>query len=194
MNEDDFGHKPTLKAISNAFYSDDTGSLFQSCIECEKELIESSEHYFIEKAIRRYPNSTETLTIFEFAICISCANQLNQSLSAESLSNITKFQKDKLRMRKIDSTSKRSEHLLSTCIFSGMDISQCEEYQIVGAFKGNEMIVSDFPFAISGSIIESMSEVLSPGTKGEFDDFVSKHFTGPPELQELWGKPKVILV
>jgi len=199
MDRGNIDQKPAYVEIVPDFYCDETGEPFVNCMECETDLIASDEQYFIEKARRRYPNTQETLTIFEFAICLSCATNLNQSLSKESLNKISEFQADLLRETyksdsELHSNSGGVGNALNACLFSGNEISKCEEYQLVGAFRGNKMILHDLPFAISGEIIEAMSEVLSDETKDEFDGFISKHFTGPPELQELWGKPKLILI
>jgi len=197
MDRGNIDQNPAYVEITPDFYCDETGEPFVKCIECETDLIDSQEQYFIEKAKRRYPNTQETLTIFEFAICLSCTTKLNQSLSQESLRKITEFQTNLLRNSHYASserftTSSSSENVLDTCLFTGNKISMCDEYQLVGAFRGDKMILHDLPFAISGEVIEAMSEILSEQTKEEFDGFVSKHFTGPPELQELWGKPKLI--
>lgn len=184
--------------ILEKFYCDETGQPFQNCIECDGELIQSKKHYFVEKAIRKYPNKIEPLTIFEFAICITCATKMNQCLSKESLNSLINYQKKKRTQLNTEKSQTVKENKLADqltrCVYSGQSIEQCDEYQIVGAFKGNQMITEDFPIAISGKEIELISEVLSQQTKEEFDDFIGKHFNGPPELQELWDKPKILLV
>ncbi|MBT5402352.1 MAG: hypothetical protein HOL28_02800 [Crocinitomicaceae bacterium] len=185
--------------IVEKFYCDETGQPFQNCIECEEELIQSNKHYFIEKAIRKYPNTSDELTVFEFAICISCATKMNQCLSKDSLNSLINYQNKKKRQHlnteRFYTVQKRNvSDRLNQCVYSGIPIEEFDEYQIVGAFTGNQMITEDFPIAISGTEIELISELLSEETKEEFDDFIAKHFNGPPELQELWGKPKLILV
>jgi hypothetical protein len=180
------------------FHCDSTGQPFQFCIECESELIESNKHYFIEKAVRKYPDSDKTLTIFEFAICQECIYTRQQELSEDSEEALANFYAGKT-ITKPPFLHKGFESLyisssLETCAFSGKPLEDSQEYQIVGEFNGKQMRLSNFPFAISGEQIEAISEILSEETKGGFDDFIGKHFSGPPEFQELWEKPKVILV
>ncbi len=183
--------------INEQFYSDSTGQPFRKCIECEKELIESNESYFVEKAIRRYPNSDKSLTIFEFAICHTCASVRQQQMSAESAQAIQTYFMNKQRYRFLNPDVLQKDNgssMITTCIFSNEDIGQCEEFQIVGEFNGKQMKIGQLPIAISGKEIEAISEILSEETKGGFDDFIGTHFSGPPELAELWEKPRVVLV
>jgi len=185
-------------AIRPEFHCDSTGQPFEKCIECDDELIHSNKRYFIEKAIRKYPNSTKSLTIFEFAICEDCTYTRQQELSEESEKALGNYYANKTMHKPMILSEELkdvfTEMSLETCAFSGKKITECEEYQIVGEFQGNQMKLSHFPFAISGDEIEAISEILSTETKEEFDDFVGRHFSGPPEFQELWEKPKVILV
>ena len=80
------------------------------------------------------------------------------------------------------------------CLFTDQKITECDEYQLVGFFTGTTINHAQPPFAVSGEEVEAMSEILSEKTKDEFDDFIGRHFSGPPELAELWDKPQVVLV
>lgn len=191
--------EPFSVNILEKFYCDETGLPFKHCIECEIELIQSNLDYFIEKAIRKYPNSTAELTIFEFAICVSCATEMNRCISKKSLDTIIGYQQQKKNQILISSQAAIAQEpdvksKMEKCVYSGTPIKHCDEHQIVGAFKGNKMLIMDFPIAICGAEIELIGDLLSEETKDEFDGFISKHFNGPPEFQELWGKPKLILV
>lgn len=183
--------------IDATFHCDSTGQPFKRCVECDGDLMESGKSYFVEKAIRKYPNSDKTLTIFEFAICANCIGIRQQELSVESAAAMQKYFSSKSGYRpwiSVDNMEDAPKLLTSSCMLSGKDISDCEEYQLVAELHGNKMRLGNFPFAISGEEIEAISEVLSEKTKEEFDDFIGRHFGGPPEFKELWEKPKVVLV
>ena len=77
---------------------------------------------------------------------------------------------------------------------TGKPISELEEYNMIGQFIGNEMIVGQFPVVMSPSIGEELQELLSQQTKDEFDDFMSTINNVPPELKELFKSKRPVLV
>ena len=78
------------KPIPEEFYSFNTGKPFERCIDCDKYLLDG-EPYMIEKAIRQYPGYSAKDIIFEYAMCVDCAERLKNEMSQESMASIQKF-------------------------------------------------------------------------------------------------------
>ncbi|MCH7515262.1 MAG: hypothetical protein IH947_15165 [Bacteroidetes bacterium] len=188
-------HYPTIREteIPAKFYSFDSGAPFVHCVECDLDLLHTFTPYFVEKAYRRYRGYEAKDVIYEFAMCMQCAENMRNELSPESRERMMEY-----LMTKMD-TFQRSEALkeydpvadsdrwLSECILTHEPIEKQEEYVIYGMFKGDKMLVADFPYAIGASAMDEITGLLSAKTLGEIDDFMGKHFTGPPEVNELIG-------
>ena len=184
--------------IPKAFLSDLTGEPLSHCMVCEAELLKSGTPYIIEKSFKVYRGElTATNTIFEFVMCIWCAMQTRNSLSKQSLEAMERFMKENGNLQG------RSEKLLAAenpdpelwlnhCLVSGAPADDLEEFQICGQFQGSEMICSEFPFLISGPVMDQMAELMSPETLDELDRFTREHVNGPPELAELLDRPLLV--
>ena len=77
--------------IPNLFYSTDTEMPFSNCISCDKYLLQPQSPYVIEKAIKQYPDYNTTDVIFEYAMCMDCYQNINESLSVESKASIEQY-------------------------------------------------------------------------------------------------------
>ena len=177
--------------IPNIFYDTVNEEPIQKCIMCEIDLMESQIPYMIEKRFKRKE------AIFEYAICINCAEQMRNQMSRESLQAVEKYMRENSelleQLEQDDFDAEHHENWMNTCAVTGNDISDLEEYQIFGLFQGKEMILNHFPHMIGGDSLESMQELLSAETKDELDRFRKEHFNIPPELEELFrGKPVLI--
>ena len=71
--------------IPRIFHSEYTEQPFASCIDCERDLAESGEVYTVMK------HFVLSETVFEMAICMSCAVQCRERYSEVSLANIQQF-------------------------------------------------------------------------------------------------------
>ena len=71
--------------IPSFFHAYDTGAPFRSCQVCERDLMTYTKPYVIEKAIRRYPKFDTEDVIFEYAICMDCAEEQRKQMSKESM-------------------------------------------------------------------------------------------------------------
>ncbi len=49
--------------IPKDFYNFDSGEHFRTCIQCERDLLESGLTYMIEKSIRKYPGMSATESV-----------------------------------------------------------------------------------------------------------------------------------
>lgn len=171
---------------------------FEKCSICEKEIFHTGEQYMIEKAIKRYKNQQTNDLIFEYAMCMDCSQELASRISQESMQMINMYfnQNKKIQNRMKYLALEDPNDLdpwLSTCLIKGTPVEELEEYQIAGMFQGENMIVSDFPYLISGKVGEEINELLSKQTKEEFDNFKRKILAPPPEFEELF-KRKLIFI
>ncbi|MEZ4937565.1 MAG: hypothetical protein R2799_08220 [Crocinitomicaceae bacterium] len=186
------------KDIPKLMKSDLTDQLFHNCLMCDIDLMESRIPYMIEKAFKRAPDGS-LYTIFEFAICMNCAQKTQNQLSRESLTNIQNYfaRKRDLFQRNeemFDSEKTEFEDWTNECILSGNKISECEEFQVLAMCQGNQMEMGLFPYAISGAEAENMQELLSEKTKDELDDFMNTHLDLPPELKMLLEESSTLVL
>ena len=90
----DFFNNAEWTEIPRLFYSDQTGLPFERCIHCDTYLLEKGKNYFIEKAIKQYPEYETQDTIFEYAICINCMKELQKGFSEESTRNVQQYMEE----------------------------------------------------------------------------------------------------
>lgn len=196
MNDD---QEPLAQAIPvpSELYSSDTGKPLDRCLMCNAHLLEDGVLYMVEKSIKQHPEMQLKEPIFEYAMCMTCAIQMNESLSEESRQRIGAY------FAKHANLAGRSEALLNQerslkpwierCAIKGTLISEAREYQVVAQCEGKNLVFGYMPFALSIEAMEEMSELLSAKSRGEMDDFIGRYFSGPPEVAELLKK-KFVLV
>lgn len=186
------------KDIPNILKSDLTDKPFENCLLCNIDLMESQIPYMVEKAFKRAPDGS-LYTIFEFAICMGCAQKTQDQLSRESLAKIQKYFSDRNDLFKrneemFDEEKTEFEDWTNECILSGKKISECDEFQILATCQGNQMEMGMFPYAISGEEAENMQELLSEKTRDELDDFMNTHLDLPPELKMLLEESSTLVL
>ena len=168
-----------------------TEAPFTNCISCNRELIDTQADYVVEKGVRNYVGTDVKDVIFDYAMCMSCASQLQEQLSVESRSAIQNYFME--NMESLLSTDVDIKTRFSKCLFSHKDLSTTTEYQLVALCKGDKIMSSPAPYAISNEEVEKIQALISQATRDELDDFTDKHFGGPPAFKELL-KQKLILV
>jgi len=181
-------------SIPNDFHSDSDEQPFSACKVCSAAL-NNDTTYVIEKAYKRLPDG-EDVTLFELAICITCAEKQANKMSAESRKTIERL------MGSQEFFEKRQERWFNNwrsdwtdrCIFSDDEIKANDEYHIVGHFKGKEILPHQTPFVIGQKMLERMQEELSFETKEELDNF-GRQFLGPdPRLKLLLEDYQFVMV
>ncbi|HNP19100.1 MAG TPA: hypothetical protein PKL31_11735 [Fulvivirga sp.] len=184
--------------IPKAFYSFSTGALFDRCLECEMYLLDGDTEYFIEKAIKKYEGFDAQDVIFEYAICIQCAERMRNSMSKASQQSIQQYFMDNVdllkRMEIMQSNPNNPETWMDKCLIKGERKSGLNEYQIYAHCNGSKLNLTQMPYLVSGAALEEISAVLSPETLDEFDDFSRRHFGPPPELAEPLPFRRVMLI
>lgn len=177
--------------IDPRFYNSDTDAPFTNCMTCNKLLLDNEE-YMIEKAMRRVPNLGIEEVIFEYAMCMSCAEDFRERMSKDSLEKIEAFfiENSAGFLQMIDENNLSMS--LDNCILTKKAKDDCSEYVMNAHCKGDKMIYSAFPYMISDEAMDKISELLSAQTLDELDDFKAKYFNGPPEIADLINPKRLI--
>ena len=179
--------------IPSAFYSFETKTPFEHCIECEKYLLDEQTEYLIEKAVRNYPGYRATDTVFDYAICIDCAENLRKDISSESWSRMLQYFQEHIDVQERMEMSHRDPIVnLQNCLIKKTAIESCAEYQMFAHCKGTKLNMENPPYAISGEVIEEILPLLSTQTVDEMNGFFNKHFSPDPSFFE--PTPKLLLV
>lgn len=139
--------------------------------------------------MRRYPEYASKDVIFEYAMCMTCAEKMRQELSKESLARIQDFMQHNSRLmeqsqRLISENNWKVDDWISNCAINGASIEEQEEYQLFAHCRGNQMILSVMPYMVSGAAVEQMAELLSTKTRDELNRFIDDNFGIPPELKK----------
>lgn len=173
--------------IPSVFYSDLTSDLFENCISCNKYLLNDGTQYLIEKAFKSYKNESITSTIFEYAMCFDCYDEMRSKISVISRSKLDDFYENKIDLSKryTELKGKEVSSWLEKCIVNDSSPSIGGEYQIYGMCDEKDMLFYEMPFMLSGEAIDKMVGLLSLETKDELDDFFKKITSGPPELRKI---------
>lgn len=175
--------------IPEIFRNSDTKGYLTHCIQCDYELLKGDRYYVIEKVFKRYPNLNSTQVLFEYAICSECYENMKESLSAESMQNLTNYMMTKMDVsamqQRIQEHPDDPQKWMSHCMIHGTPEAEMNEYQIAACFRGDKM-VTDFmpPYMIGDLAIEELNALLSKQTKEDMDRFMGDVFGIPPELRK----------
>jgi hypothetical protein len=177
-----------IEDIPEDFHQDGEGKPFCKCTFCSKDLVNSGEPYMIEKSYKRVPQEEKALTVFEYAICMSCNIEKMKAMSKESVENIQAYmQENILIIEQLASEQQKSfTEKTSSCVATGKAVTDLEEFNMVGQFIGDKMIMREFPVIISAEIGEEIQDLLSAQTREELDNFMDTVNGVPPELKELF--------
>lgn len=184
-----------LAPIPKDFHSFDTDKPFTNCLVCQIGLLSGEVDYFIEKAIRNYKDHGVNDVVYEYAICINCAKDMNGQMSEESMKNIQDYfsMQPGFLLKIHDYSQKWQEledvHLPDECLITLQPREDLDEYMIYGHFRGDKMIKSSMPYLLSGQVMDDVADLLSNETIDQLDGFMGEYFGGPPEFEELW-KPR----
>ena len=193
--ENQYSEQPRI-SIPRIFYDSISEKPFETCQVCEKPLLESNADYIIEKVYRKNIATGKMEAFFEYAICFGCAMKLTSSYSKESRENLQRYFMEHVQGSLQQHQGKQlrdeldvHEHL-STCSITGRRVTDLDEYQLIGQFRGNHMKPDMLPYMISADSMDTVSDLLSAKTLGEIDDFTGKYLTGPPEFRDYFTSPK----
>jgi hypothetical protein len=179
--------------IPKDFYSFETGAPFTHCIECGKNLMDG-QPYLIEKAFKNHIEYDVKDTVFDYALCMKCAEGLRNEMSKESQAAIMKFFSEKMDFHQhLSRAGRLTEENISSCMITGKPASKCTEYQIYAYCIGDRVSPEIPPYMISGEVMDQLLPLLSKKTTDDLNGFFNKHFSPDPTLMEPIG-PKFVLV
>ncbi|MCF8275678.1 MAG: hypothetical protein K9J17_03000 [Flavobacteriales bacterium] len=166
--------------------------------------MEETQPYAIERAIRHYPEMELKSVVFEYAMCAKCIAQMETELSSETKMAIMRYFSENLdfgsRPRWRPAEDEDGEPIpfnvaewIDTCSVKGVPRSELYEYTLCARCIGGKIIPEVVPYMISGLAQDDLIELFSNKSLGFFDDFTDRHFSGPPELKELFkGRPILV--
>jgi len=184
--------------IPKLFYDDLTGVPMHQCISCECELLDSQVPYMIEKALKPYDGFRSYSTVFEYAMCMNCMKGYQDNISQKSMQRIQEYFATQLDLqnRKDLIANKSYSDLnlwVNNCFIKGLEVKNIGECQIYAQCIGDQLVMAEFPYMISGAALDEVVDLLSPETLDEFDR-LKDELIGPPAFQDLLkGGPKVLL-
>lgn len=196
-----FRDQDSMKVDIPPVFKTEEGAHFKECISCSANLLQNEEPYMIERAIKKYPAFNIESTIFEYAICLKCAEKMRKTLSRESLQRMEKhFMENANWASKMELLNQEEpatvDDFVEDCIFSGKKRSDndLDEYQVFAYCQGDKLILSRPPFMISNLAAEAMSELLSKQTRDELDGFIDENFGLPPEWKKALKDRDTVLI
>ncbi len=179
--------------IPKEFYSFESNSLFEYCIECEKYLLDEGTEYLIEKAVKNYQGYDANDVVFDYAICLDCAENLRKEISKESWGRMMEYFQANIDINeRMNMSSKSAKENLQHCMIKKINMSDCNEYQVFAQCNGRELNMQNPPYMISGEVMEELLPLLSNKTIDEMNGFFKKHFSPDPSLFE--PTPSLLLV
>lgn len=185
--------------IPKVFHCDYTGGPFQKCIQCEMKLYEGDVPYLIEKALKPYGSYEAYSTIFEYAVCLGCADSMKSMLSKSSLANLMNYFQQHVdlyahRAHLVAQEEYDPMKWIEKCLVSRRDVNELAECQIYASCQGDQLVFSEFPYMISGPVLDEVVDLLSAETKDELDNYRKEIVDGPSEFQDLLKSgPKVFV-
>jgi len=180
--------------IPEEFYSFETNAPFERCIECEKYLLDEGTEYIIEKAIKTYEGYEAKDVVFDYAICMDCAERMRKEISKKSWEKMMQYFQENMNVQsRLEMQEKSPVENLKTCMIKHTKVENCREYQIYAHCKAGKLNMENPPYMISGEVIEELLPLLSDQTIDEMNGFMNKHFSPDPSLMEP-VPPRLVLL
>ena len=171
--------------------------------------MEETRPYAIERAIRHYPEMELKSVVFEYALCAKCIAQMENELSSDTKLAIMTYFSQNLDFANRPTWKAAPENeegeveeeiapfdvseWIDNCSVKGVPKSELYEYTLCARCIGEKIIPEVVPYMISGLAQDDIVELFSNKSLGFLDDFTDKHFSGPPELKELFkGRPILV--
>lgn len=193
-----FGDDLLLKPMKNPtipseFYSFETKAPFENCIECNRYLLDEDVEYLIEKAFKNYAGYDAKDVVFDYAICMPCAEKMRDDISKESMECMMNYFKENLDVAKrLSRLDMDPTEMFNSCLIKNKRVDDCREYQVFAHCVGKELNLKNPPYMISGEVMEELISLLSEKTIDEMNGFFKRHFSPDPSFFE--PTPKLILV
>lgn len=171
--------------IPKEFYSFETNTPFERCIECNKYLLDADTEYIIEKAVKNYEGYTAKDIVFDYAICMDCADNMRKEISKESWESMMRYFQENMNVAsRLEMQDQSPDENIKSCMVKKTNVDDCREYQIYAHCKGEKLNLENPPYMISGEVMEELLPLLSEKTIDEMNGFMNKHFSPDPSIME----------
>lgn len=149
----------------------------------------------IEKAFKRSPQLDTEEIVFEYAMCLECAERMRATLSQESKMRVDSYLLSHYFVDRDEPADpeKLIQHRLKNCWITGEETNDLREYHIMGLCHEGH-IHADQVMCIGGEALDQIQEMLSAKTKDELDRYIDDLNGLPPEWQEALFNRKVVLL
>ncbi len=169
--------------IPEELHSLETSQAFDRCFDCKIELLAPPRGYQIHKS---YVNGE---AIFEIAICTDCSLQLQESFSPASREAIANFYLDHadLAKRAAEVETNSTADLngwIESCVCCNKARSDTREHTIAAQCFGSHLEYNLTPIMMCGECQEQLNSLLSPETRGEYDDWLDRCLPMAPNQDE----------
>ena len=180
--------------IPKDFYSFETDAPFERCIQCDKYLLDDDTEYIIEKAVKNYEGYSAKDVVFDYAICMDCAEEMRKEISKESWQSMMNYFQENMDVAaRLEMQNRTPEENLKVCMIKQTAVDSCNEYQIYAHCRGKNLNMDNPPYMISGAVMEELIPLLSDKTIDEMNGFMNKHFSPDPSLMEP-TPPRLVLL
>lgn len=182
--------------IPEIFLSSETGAPFDECLVCSKDL--SQARFLVEKAFVNYPDLETSDLVWEYAMCMDCAEEQKKEYSEESNRRLNEYFIKRMNLGRQLSLLKNenfeTDDWISECLITGKPIGECKQYQVYGYFMGKYTVYEQAPFMLSDDALDKAVELISDQTLGFMNDFRDKHFPPPEDLSPLFPERDFVMI
>ena len=199
MTEKNKPEKILTTQIDPIFYESTTGKPFSTCISCGRNLLEKNIGYMIEKAVKQFKDFSATDTIFEYALCMNCYEEIAQGMSEISKKRISEYYETHVnfeeRRQQLASQPEHAPHdWLQSCLIKGTKKERLSEYQIICQCVGDQIVYFNLPILIGDAAMDEMMQLLSDRTLGEMGKFKDTFLGVPPEFKDLFDDRRILIL
>ena len=140
--------------IPKDFHSFESDAPFERCIQCNKYLLDDDTEYIIEKAVKNYERYEAKDVVFDYAICMDCAEEMRKEISKESWQSMMNYFQQNMDVHaRLQMQNQSPTENLSKCMIKNTHMDQCSEYQIYAHCRGNKLNMENPPYMISGEVM-----------------------------------------
>lgn len=138
-----------------------------------------------------------TECVFEFAMCMTCREEMNAKLSEQSRVAMFDFIHDHAHMdARIErlGTESDTEAYLETCLTCQRDRKEAAGFTSGAMFTGQSLIKGPFPMIICDQCELKLAETVSEQTRDVWEKFVADNFPAPPSDIKLPRRRKPVVL
>lgn len=124
----------------------------------------------------------------EYALCAGCRNEMQASISAESLAFVQQFFEqnlDPMRVFEHIGNHEDPSHFIAQCFACGTLREHAEGFGISAMFEpSGELKIGPLPVLMCSDCSAKVDAGISKQTRESWQRFVEENFPGPPGLDE----------